>query len=201
MYKTTLTALLALCCAFSVFGGEPMTGDEKAALIANLDRTSANFQKSIEGVSEAQWNFKASPEKWSLAECSEHIIAAESFIRELFAGSMKAPAAAELLEGARKESVIEKAVLDRSQKFKAPEPLQPTAKKFASAAEALTAFQAERQKTIELAQQGGDLRSFAMAHPFAGPLDAVGWFTFLSAHTGRHTLQIEEVKADANYPR
>jgi hypothetical protein len=200
MYKTILT-LLALCCAFTVFAGEPMTDAEKTALIANLERTSANFQKSIEGVSEAQWNYKAAPERWSLAECSEHIIAAESFIRDAFAGSLKEPAGAELLEGARKEAVIEPAVLDRSKKFQAPEPLQPSAKKFKSPAEAVAAFQTERQKTIELAQQGGDLRSFAMAHPFAGPLDAIGWFTFLSAHTGRHTLQIEEVKTDANYPR
>lgn len=200
MYKTTLIAL-ALCCAFTALAGEPMTDAEKTALVGNLERTSANFLKSIEGVSEAQWNYKASPERWSLAECSEHIIAAESFIRDMFAASMKAPAAAELLEGARKESVIETAVLDRSKKFQAPEPLQPSAKKFASPAEAIAAFQAERQKTIALAREGGDLRSFAMAHPFAGPLDAYGWFTFLSAHTGRHTLQIEEVKADANYPR
>ncbi|HEY0160820.1 MAG TPA: DinB family protein [Thermoanaerobaculia bacterium] len=200
MYKAALTALLALC-AFAAFAGEPMTEAEKTALIAHLERTSASFEKSIEGVTDAQWSYKASPQRWSLAECSEHVVSAESFIRNLFAPSMKEPASAEVLEGARKEQVIEAALLDRSKKFQAPEPLVPSATKFASPAEAIAAFRAERQKTIELARQSGDLRSFAMAHPVGGPLDAYGWFTFLSAHTARHTLQIEEVKADANYPR
>lgn len=199
MYKTTILALAFF--ALSAFAGDPMTDAEKSALIANLERSSANFQKSIEGVTEAQWNYKSAPDRWSLAECSAHIIAAESFIRDAFAGSLKTPATAELLASARKESFIEQAVLDRSKKFQAPEPLQAATRQFASPAEALAAFQAERQKTLELAQQSGDLRSFAMEHPFGGPVDAYGWFTFISAHTGRHTLQIEEVKADANYPR
>ncbi|HEX2060921.1 MAG TPA: DinB family protein [Thermoanaerobaculia bacterium] len=197
MYKF----ILALCCAFSVFAAEPMTDAEKKSLLEHLDRTSANFAKSIEGASEAQWTFKSAPDRWSLAECSEHIIAAESFIRDAFAGSMKAPASAEMLANARRETMLEKAVLDRSKAFQAPEPIRPSGQKFRTAAEAIAAFREQRQKTIELVQNGGDLRSFAMEHPFGGPLDVYGWVTFLSAHTGRHTLQIEEVKAHANYPK
>jgi hypothetical protein len=199
MYKTFILALVL--CAFSAFAGEPMTDAEKSALVAHLEKTSANFQKSIEGVSEAQWHYKAAPDRWSLAECSEHIIAAESFIRGAIGGALKEPAAAELLKDARKDAMIETIVLDRSKKFQAPEQLKPTDKKFATPADAIAAFQAERAKTIELAQQSGDLRSYAAAHPAAGTLDAYSWFIFLSSHTGRHTLQIDEVKADANYPR
>lgn len=200
MYKITMT-LLALCLALSAFAGEPMTDAEKSALVTHLEKTSSNFEKSIEGLSEAQWNYKAAPDRWSIAECSEHIVASESFIRGAIAGSLKEPASAEMLADARKDGVIEGIVLDRSKKFQAPEPLQPTAKKFATPADAMAAFQAERQKTIELSQQSGDLRAHAASHPVGGPLDAYTWFIFLSAHTGRHTLQIEEVKADANYPR
>lgn len=198
MYKTTILALVL--CAFSAFAGEPMTDAEKSALAAHLEKTSANFQKSIEGVSEEQWNYKSAPDRWSLAECSEHIIASESFIRGAIAGALKEPASAEALADARKDAMIETVVLDRSKKFQAPEPLQPTAKKFATPADAIAAFQAERAQTIELAQQSGDLRAYAAAHPVGGTLDAYTWFIFLSSHTGRHTLQIEEVKADANYP-
>ena len=193
--------ILSLLVALPLLAGEPMTDAEKSALVANLEKSSANFQKSIEGVTEAQWNYKAAPDRWSLAECSEHIIAAESFIRGAIAGSLKEPAAAEALADARKDGMIEAVVLDRSKKFQAPEPLQPNAKKFATPAEAIAAFQAERAKTIELSQGSGDLRAHAAPHPVAGSLDAYSWFIFLSAHTGRHTLQIEEVKEDANYPR
>lgn len=193
-----LLAATLLLCSGSLFASEPMTAEEKQALLDHLDRTAANFRKSIEGVSEAQWTFKPAPDRWSLAECAEHIVSSESFIRERFAPSLETPASAELLAGARREQQIEKLVTDRTTKFNAPEPLVPS-QKYRTAAEALAAFDAERQKTIELARSSGDLRSFAMASP-SGPLDAYGWFTFLSSHTARHTQQIEEVKTAAGYP-
>lgn len=188
-----------LLISAAAFAGEPMTAQEKKALLDHLARTSANFRNAVANASEAQWSFKPAADKWSLAECAEHIIASESFIRDAFSPSLKTSASAELLANARKEQQIDKLVVDRSSKFKAPEPLQPSAK-FKTAAEALAAWDAERTKTVALVENSGDLRSFAMEHPFAGPLDAYGWVTFISAHTARHTLQIEEVKASENYP-
>jgi hypothetical protein len=32
-------------------------------------------------------------------------------------------------------------------------------------------------------------------------MDAYEWLIFMSAHTKRHTLQIEEVKADPKFPK
>jgi hypothetical protein len=38
--------------------------------------------------------------------------------------------------------------------------------------------------------------------PLGGPkLDAYEWVLFVSAHSQRHTKQIEEVKADPNFPK
>jgi hypothetical protein len=96
--------------------------------------------------------------------------------------------------------VFAQAILDRSKKFQAPEPLKPVSK-YKTSAEALAAFRAERAKTIEFVKNGGDLRLHAKAHPVVGPLDAYGWVAFLSGHSERHTLQIEEVKADAGFPK
>ena len=36
---------------------------------------------------------------------------------------------------------------------------------------------------------------------FNAELDAYLWIVFLSAHTERHVKQIEEVKANANFPK
>jgi len=48
---------------------------------------------AVKGLSPAQWNFKPAPERWSIAECMEHI-AAEDFIRGAVEnGVMKAPPA------------------------------------------------------------------------------------------------------------
>jgi hypothetical protein len=200
MKRALILLLLSLFAATFVFAAEPMTDAERAALVAHLERTAAKFEKSIEGLSEAQWSYKAGPDRWSPAEVSEHIATSEGFIRGMVEPIMKEEPTAELLTGARKEETIDKLVVDRSKKFQAPEPLQPT-KKYKTPAEALAVFRAERQKTIEFVKTGGDFRLHASAHPVAGPLDAYGWVTFLSAHSERHTLQIEEVKADAGYPK
>lgn len=183
-----------------MFAAEPMTDAERAALVAHLERTAARFEKSIEGLSDAQWSWKAAPERWSVGEAAEHIATSEGFIRGMIEPLMKEESKPEMLEGARKEEMLDKALLDRSNKFQAPEPLKPVSK-YKTAAEALAAFRAERQKTIEFVKSGGDFRLHAGPNPVVGPLDAYGWVIFLSGHSERHTLQIEEVKADAGYPQ
>lgn len=199
MKRVIVVLLLSLFAATSVFAAEPMTDAERAALVAHLERTGAKFEKSIEGLSEAQWNYKSAPDRWSPAEVAEHIAAAEGFIRAAIEPMMKQEAPAELLASARKDAIGDM-IVDRSKKFQAPEPLRPT-KKYATPADALAAFRAERQKTIDFVKGGGDFRLHAAENPAAGPLDAYGWVIFLSAHSERHTLQIEEVKANAGYPK
>ena len=198
--KHVVAALLfTLFAATFAFAAEPMTDAERAALVAHLERTAAKFEKSIEGLSEAQWAYKPAPDRWSPAEVSEHIATSEGFIRAFIEPMMKQEASAELLASARKDN-IDQIVIDRSKKFQAIEPLQPK-KKYKTPAEALSEFRAERQKTIEFVKNGGDFRNHAAPHPAAGPIDGYGWVVFLSAHTERHTLQIEEVQADAGYPK
>jgi hypothetical protein len=199
MKRALIVLLLSLFAATFVFAAEPMTDAERAALVAHLERTAAKFEKSIEGLSEAQWHYKTAPERWSPAEVAEHIATAEGFLRGAIEPMMKQEPAAELLANARHDA-IDQAVVDRSKKFQAPEPLKPT-NKYKTPAEALAVFRAERQKTIDFVKTGGDFRLHAMVNPVAGPLDGYGWVTFLSAHSERHTLQIEEVKADAGYPK
>ena len=199
MKRLFIVLLVSLFAATTGFAADPMTDAERAALVAHLERTGAKFEKSIDGLSEAQWNYKPAPDRWSPAECAEHIATSEGFIRGAIDTMMKQEPAADLLAGARKDAIGDM-VVDRSKKFQAPEPLQPT-KKYATPADALAVFRAERQKTIEYVKSGGDFRLHAMAHPAAGPLDGYGWVMLLSAHSERHTLQIDEVKADAGYPK
>lgn len=166
------------------------------ALVKELERTEARLIQALEGVTPEQWAFKAAPERWSIAECVEHITASEPFIRDLIAKSLETPAG----EGAKKDETIMKFLVDRSQKFKAPEPLIPT-NKFADRAAAIAAFRAERAKTIALAKSDADFRAHGSNHFAFGPLDSYGWVLFLSGHSERHTLQIEEVKTAEGYPK
>ena len=173
-------------------------GDD--ALVKDLERTQARFLQSVEGLSEAQWKYKAAPEKWSIAECAEHIALSEELIRGVITRSLETPAAADLLAGAKKDETIVKFITDRSRKFSAPEPLVPSGK-FATPAEALEFFKKERAETIKLAGSTADFRNHVAKHPAFGHVDAYGWFLITSGHSERHTLQIEEVKADPGFPK
>ncbi|MCA1732455.1 MAG: hypothetical protein LC732_02500, partial [Acidobacteria bacterium] len=129
---------------------------------------------------------------------AEHIVATESLLRGTAEGAMKEPAG-EMPANAHGDELVLKLVPDRSQKFQAPEPLQPT-NRFGSPSATLDEFGTQRSKTIDLAKNGGDLRGYAAEGPSGNPLDVYGWILFTSAHTERHTKQIEEVKADPGFP-
>jgi hypothetical protein len=197
--KRVFSLLLVLFAVSSLWALEPPIDDQKA-IAAELERTQSRFLRSIEGLSEAQWNFKPAPDKWSVAECAEHIAAAEPMIRGFIAAALSKDATPEMLkEGIRKDEMVSKGVVDRSSKFKAPEPLIPT-NRYGSPAAAIEAFRKERAETIKLSSTG-DLRTHGDKHFIFGNLDAYGWFLFVSAHSERHTLQIEEVKAHADFPK
>src|SRR5262249_23596723 len=146
------------------------------------------FIASLQGLSETQWTYKAGPDRWSIAECAEHIAESEGFIRGfiekgVFAGGQKAS------PEAKKDEAIKKFITNRSQKFQAPEPLKPTFK-YKTPAEAIAAFEASRAKNIELIKSHDDLRDVSGQHPAFKEVDAYGWFLFLSGHSARHTAQI-----------
>ena len=62
-------------------------------------------------------------------------------------------------------------------------------------------FSKERVATLKLAQGDADMRAHAAQHPGFGMIDTYGWMLFLSGHTERHTLQIDEVKANPDFPK
>lgn len=194
MKLKSLVVLVLACVAATAFAGD------KEDLVAQLTRTEQRLVDSVAGLTEAQWNYKAAPDRWSIAECTEHITAAEPMIRKMITDAMAKDLTAEMLTTSKQDEKILKGVIDRTQKFKAPEPLIPT-NRFGSPAAAMEAFKKERAETIKLAGGDVDLRTHGDKHFLFGPLDAQGWFLFLSGHSERHTLQIEEVKASPGYPK
>lgn len=199
--KSFITVLaLCLLVVTPAFAQEVRNADQEK-LVAELERTKEKFLHAVEGLSEAQWNFKAAPDKWSIAQCAEHIAASESLIRGAVEGALKTP----LEQGTDmaslvKDEMIAKGVVDRSKKFNAPEPLVPT-NRFHSPAASIEEFKTQRAKSIELAQGPSDFRAHAAKHPAFGMVDTYGFMLLLSGHSERHTLQIEEVKANPDFPK
>ena len=153
------------------------------------------------GLSEAQWNFKAAPDRWSVAEVTEHIAAAEDLFREMIENQvLKAPPRAEKEDVAALDAMVVRVIPDRTRKADAPEALRPT-NRFGSPEEALRHFVAAREKTLALLKSRDDLREHATESPLGKKLDAYEWILFAGAHSERHTKQIEEVEANPNFPK
>ena len=85
-------AILA-CSAATSLRAQEVTQAEKDRAVQYLESTKKGVLDATKGLSEAQWNFKAGPDRWSIAQVMEHIAAAEDFIRGMDAEKvMVAPA-------------------------------------------------------------------------------------------------------------
>jgi hypothetical protein len=89
---------------------------------------------------------------------------------------------------------------NRTQKVKAPEPIVPSGK-FATPADAAKEFAARRDKSLEYARTSTDDLRVHVAKGPLGTMDSYQFLLLMAAHTGRHTDQIREVQANADYPK
>jgi uncharacterized damage-inducible protein DinB len=181
----------------------PLTSQEREFALQQFQTTRDNFLKSIAGLSEKQWTFKPAPDRWSVAEAAEHITVAESVLLGLVQKQiMQSPAAPEKREQVKgKDQIILQRMPDRSHKAQAPEFLRPTGR-WTTQADLTKAFEDSRKTTIEyIRTTNDDLRDHFFDHPVFGAMDGYQWLLLISGHTARHTEQIEEVKADPNFPK
>jgi hypothetical protein len=182
-----------------------LTSDERDRAVAEFEGSRKMFLDATRGLSPEQWSFKSAPERWSVAECAEHIALSEGFIFGLVTERvLKSPATPEKREAVKgKDELIVKMLQDRSHKATAPEPLDPTKRPMAPE-DSVKLFLDSRAKTIDFIKTTQeDLRDHFFDHPVPaiGTLDGYQWLLLISGHTRRHTLQILEVKADPNFPK
>jgi uncharacterized damage-inducible protein DinB len=180
-----------------------LTSEERELALKNLQTTHDQFLQSIAGLSPTQSTFKPGPDRWSVAEVAEHIAVSESGIFGLVQKQiMTSPAAPEKREQVKgKDEIILERVPDRSHKAQAPEFLRPTGR-WATEADLTKAFEESRKATMDYVRTtNDDLRDHFFDHPVLGTMDAYQWILLISAHSARHTAQIEEVKSDPNFPK
>jgi hypothetical protein len=200
--KKLLLLLSVTALAFTSLRADTLTAADKAKAVAYLEKTRAGVVATAKGLSEAQLNFRESPERWSIAECLEHIASAEDFLMGLITGQvMTAPARPESSEDVTAiDEFVFKAIPDRSQKVQAPEPLKPT-NRFGSPKDSLKHFNESRAKTVAFLNNTPGLRDHAIDSPLGKKLDAYEWVLFIAAHSERHTKQMQQVKDDPNFPK
>ena len=198
-----MVASLVLGC--TVAGAQGLSKQDRDFILKHLKTSQKGLHNATKGLSEAQWNWKPAPERWSVAECAEHLTLTENFLRGLITDRvLKTPAEPNKKDAAaRKEGDdrLMKVIPDRSQKAQAPEQIRPT-HQWPTQAAMLKEFDARRKATVGFIKTNKeDLRAHMIDSPIMKEMDAYQWLLLISLHTTRHTAQINEVKADPNFPK
>jgi len=195
-----IAALVLALLSASVARAQELTPDKERGM-QYLESTEKNIVEATKGLSAAQWNFKAGPDRWSVAEVMEHIAAAEDLIRGMIIEKAMNGAAPEPGRGLKTiDDGVVAMIPDRSHKAQAPDALKPT-NRFASPEGSLKHFLERRAQTEEFLNNTPDLRQHVTDSPLGVKLDAYEWVLFLTAHSERHLKQIQEVKSDPNFPK
>lgn len=175
---------------------------ERKTAVDLLQQTEQGVINSISGLSEAQLNFKPAPDKWSVLDCVKHIAITEQGLWQMTNGALQQAANPDKRSEikATDEQVVQM-IESRAQKVKTAPPMEPQNTPYKSLDEALGSFKKDREKLIEYAKTtNDDLRNHVVTFP-AGSFDTYQMILFIGAHSNRHTQQIEEVKADPNFPK
>jgi DinB superfamily len=197
--SVAVIALLTLANA-SFVRAQEVTPAENEKAMQYLESTKKGVLEATKGLSDAQWNFKATPDRWSIAQVMEHIAAAEDFIRAADVNQvMKSPPGDPSRDIKKTDAAVVALVPDRSHKAQAPEPLVPS-NRFGSPEGSVKHFLESRAETEKFLQNTSGLRDHVADSPL-GKLDGYQFVLFIAAHSERHTKQILEVKADPNFPK
>ena len=199
--KKVLTPLVALLLLSFGITGDKLTDEEREKAVTKLTKTHEYLMSTLEGLNEAQLNYQSSPESWSIANCVEHLTISENAFSEMLQGTLAATADENLKASATMtDEEIYAMITSREEKVKTSEPFEPTGK-FGTHEETLVVLTAKRLEHIEyLKTTEDDFRSHFKEMPF-GTIDAYQMVLFMAGHTERHVKQMEEVKADENFPQ
>jgi hypothetical protein len=192
-----LALILALAAA-PLFAQSIDQGQRDFALSA-LHASRKAFLDSIAGLSEAQWQSKPAPDRWSIAEVAEHVILTEDRLFGLEQKTMQSPAVPDRKGDRAADEALLKRMVDRTQKAKNPPESSPTGR-YATPKEAAQAFKERRDHTLDYIRTTQDDLRAHVTNLGPAPMDAYQLLLVIAGHTDRHVAQIKEVKADAGYP-
>ncbi|SFQ54606.1 DinB family protein [Parafilimonas terrae] len=196
----SLLVLSVLFSSFTIVNKAELTEAERKFAVDHLIKTRDDLINAVKGLSDAQLNFKPAPDRWSVLECAQHIALTSQGLFGFVQQTLQTPNDSALKATVTDEQFIGM-VEDRSHKAQAAEPFKPVHAPYKTLDETLNAFNAGRDSLINYVQTThDDLRGHIAELPFA-KIDAYQAILLVSAHTNRHTQQIEEVKADPNFPK
>jgi hypothetical protein len=179
-----------------------LTKKERKFAAEHMKESKADVFKAVRGMSEAQLNYRSAADKWTAKECVYHIAISEKNLWGMLEASLKSVANPEKRSEIKMtDEQLVKMLEDRSAKFKTVEIFEPKNTPYKTLDEALSYFKDSRQEHIKyLKATSEDLRNHVVQMPF-GWLDCYQLSLMISAHSNRHTQQINEIKSAPGYPK
>ncbi len=178
-----------------------ITDQEREKAIGLLTRSRQVVLDAVDGVTDSQARWKPAVDRWSILEYVEHLAVADDQLVALVKRCLETPARPETEQERRqREDKIRATPMPRGVN-RAPDMLKPNGR-FASLTDAVAAFLAARERTLEYARTTQeDLRSHFAPHSVLGPLDGYQWLTANARHAENHAGNIREIRALAGFPQ
>jgi hypothetical protein len=201
---TTLLCIAAVAAMPrpAVAADPQMTQPERDQVIQLLKDSQAEFVQAVSNLSDEQWKWKPAPDRWSVAEVSEHILLAEGMLWGKMQEALANPPNPDWEKKTNgKTEFILKVMAPRMGKAQAPEEIKPRGD--LTRAEIMSRFAQVRANTLQFAERTQiALKEQTSEHPFPvfGTLNAYQWLIYIPLHNMRHDKQIEEVKSTAGFP-
>jgi hypothetical protein len=177
-----------------------LTEKERERAIERLTLTRQTLLDAVAGVTETQARWKPAPDRWSILEYVEHLAISDDGLVAMIKRSLETPARPESVEERKaREQKIRDTPIPRGAN-RAPEALQPGGH-FHSLSEAVAAFLAARERTLEYARTTqDDIRSHFTNHGVLGPLDGYQWLGGNAHHVETHSAHIKEIRQMPGFP-
>ena len=209
LHVTMLVSMFLISTVANAFTSPPagdgkLTPEEKARAIKMLIDSQNEFLSYVEKLSDAQWNARPIPFKWTAGETAEHIALSEGLLFGAMERALAAPVNPDWETKTNgKEKILDNLLAARMGKAQAPEPIQPLKRKM-TRAEIMTMYKEGRAKTLKFIETTDQpLKAHTLDHPFPvfGTLNAYQWLLYIPAHNFRHNKQIAEVLNNPAFPK
>jgi len=177
-----------------------MSDRDREHLLVHFEMTGSMLAEEVRGLSPAQLEYKASPDRWSIRECVSHLAVAEpDYWRELMK-AVKAPPDMKDKKSDATDADIMWYGIDRVVHTKTGGGHEKV-ETYKDLGEALAKFQTLRATMIQyIKTTDDDLRAHSFGD-YGELIDSWQWMLEISTHSERHIQQIREIKADPNFPK
>jgi len=204
--RNTLRGLLLLGVTLTIglftapVFADPMTKADREHLLVHFEMTTQMLAEQVRGLSPAQLEYKASPDRWSIREVVSHLAVAEpDYWREIQKALNRPPDMKDQKSQATDADVMWYGI-DRVVHTKTGGGHEKV-DTYKDLGEALGKFQALRATMIEyIKTTNDDLRGHSF-RDYGDAIDCWQWMLEISTHSERHINQIREIKNDPNFPK